>query len=71
MIPRRCFLRLTAAAVASSQANAAAGGDDIFHVAIFRFAKENLNDVMAAFRACFCVQKRPRKPQLRRLPRHR
>jgi quinol monooxygenase YgiN len=51
MIPRRCFLRLTAAAVASSQANAAAGGDDIFHVAIFRFAKENLNDVMAAFRA--------------------
>jgi quinol monooxygenase YgiN len=44
-------LTLAAAAVASSQASAAAGGNDIFHVAIFRFAKENVNDAMAAFRA--------------------
>lgn len=51
MIRRRSFLTLTAAAVASSQASAAVGGDDIFHVAIFRFAKENVGDAMAAFRA--------------------
>jgi quinol monooxygenase YgiN len=44
-------LTLTAAAVASSQASAAAGGNDIFYVAIFRFAKENAHDAMAAFRA--------------------
>jgi quinol monooxygenase YgiN len=44
-------LTLSAAAVASSQASAAAGGDDIFHVAIFRFARENVDDAMAAFRA--------------------
>jgi quinol monooxygenase YgiN len=43
-------LTLAAAAAASSQASAA-GGNDVFHVAIFRFAKENLNDAMAAFRA--------------------
>jgi quinol monooxygenase YgiN len=41
-------LTLTAAAAASSQASA--GGNDIFHVAIFRFAKENVDDAMAAFR---------------------
>ena len=51
MILRRSFLTLSAAAVASSQASAAAGGDDIFHVAIFRFARENVDDAMAAFRA--------------------
>ena len=51
MMPRRSFLALAAAAAASSQARAAGGGDDIFHVAIFRFAKENVNDAMAAFRA--------------------
>jgi quinol monooxygenase YgiN len=51
MIRRRSFLALAAAAVASSQASAVAGGNDIFHVAIFRFAKENVNDAMAAFRA--------------------
>jgi quinol monooxygenase YgiN len=51
MMPRRSFLTLAAAAAASSQACAAGGGDDIFHVAIFRFAKENVNDAMAAFRA--------------------
>ena len=50
MMPRRSFITLAAGAAASSQASAASG-DDIYHVAIFRFAKENLNDVMAAFRA--------------------
>jgi hypothetical protein len=47
MIPRRSFLTLAAAAAASSQASAA-GGTDIFHVAIFRFANEHINDAMAA-----------------------
>jgi quinol monooxygenase YgiN len=51
MMPRRSFMTLAAAAAASSQARAAGDGDDIFHVAIFRFAKENVNDAMAAFRA--------------------
>jgi quinol monooxygenase YgiN len=44
-------LTLAAATIASSQASAAAAGNDIFHVAIFRFAKENINDAVAAFRA--------------------
>jgi quinol monooxygenase YgiN len=44
-------MTLAAAAAASSQARAATGGDDIFHVAIFRFAKDSLNDSMAALRA--------------------
>ena len=55
MMPRRGFLTLTAAAAAVSRAGAAraagAGGDEIFHVAIFRFTKENLDEAMAAFRA--------------------
>ena len=58
MIPRRSFLTLAAAAAASSQASAAAGGNDIFHVAIFRFAKENVNDAMAAFRALATASRR-------------
>jgi quinol monooxygenase YgiN len=51
MLPRRSFLALAAAAAASAQASAATGGNDIFHVAIFRFAKEHLDDAMAAFHA--------------------
>lgn len=51
MISRRNFVTLTAAVAASSQASAATGGNDVFHVAIFRFAKEHINDAMAAFRA--------------------
>ncbi|MGB6538503.1 MAG: antibiotic biosynthesis monooxygenase, partial [Xanthobacteraceae bacterium] len=47
---RRIFLTLAAAAAASSQASGA-DGNDIFHVAIFRFAKENINDAITAFRA--------------------
>ena len=43
-------MALGAAAAVSSQAHAA-GGEDIFHVAIFRFGKEYVNDAMAAFRA--------------------
>ena len=50
-MPRRSFMTLAAAAAASSQAHAAGGGDDIFHVAIFRFAKDNIDEAMAAFRA--------------------
>jgi len=50
MLPRRSFLALAAAAAASSQASAATGGD-IFHVAIFRFAKEHIEDAVAAFHA--------------------
>jgi quinol monooxygenase YgiN len=52
MMPRPSFMALAAAAGASSRALAAgAGGDDIFHVAIFRFANDNLDEAMAAFRA--------------------
>ena len=50
MMPRRSSITLAAGAAASSQASAASG-DDIYHVAIFRFAKENVDDAMAAFRA--------------------
>jgi quinol monooxygenase YgiN len=49
MIPRASFLTLAAAAAASSRANAATGGGDaVFHVAIFRFDKEHVNEAMAA-----------------------
>jgi quinol monooxygenase YgiN len=44
-------LALAAAAAASSQASAATGGDEVFHVAIFRFAKEHIDDAVTAFRA--------------------
>jgi quinol monooxygenase YgiN len=49
-IPRRSFLALAAAA-SSSQASFAADLNDIFHVAIFRFAKQNVEDAIAALRA--------------------
>ena len=58
MVPRRKFLTLAAAMAASSQASAATGGTDIFHVAIFRFPKEQLNDAMAAFRALAAASRR-------------
>ncbi len=45
------FLTLLAAAALSSRGGTAAGGSEIFHVAIFRFAKEHVNDAIAAFRA--------------------
>ena len=46
------FLTLLAAAALSSQASAGSGGaNEIFHVAIFRFAKAHINDAIAAFRA--------------------
>jgi quinol monooxygenase YgiN len=48
-VSRMSSLPLTATAAASSQASAA-GSDDIFHVAIFRFPKERLSEAMAAFR---------------------
>src|ERR1700683_560187 len=51
-MPRRSFMALAAAAGASSGALAAGnGGEDIFHVAIFRFTKENVDEAVAAFRA--------------------
>jgi quinol monooxygenase YgiN len=49
VIPRASFLALAGVAAASSQANAAAAGDEIFHVAIFRFDSEHVNDAIAAF----------------------
>jgi quinol monooxygenase YgiN len=52
MMPRRSFIALAAAAGVSTGALASgAGGDDIFHVAIFRFTKDKLDEAMAAFRA--------------------
>ena len=41
---------LTATGTASSEVSAA-GGNEIFHVAIFRFPKERINDAMTAFPA--------------------
>jgi hypothetical protein len=57
MGPHMNILTLTAAAAASSQASADAGGNDIFHVAIFRFGKEHLDDAMA-FRALATASRR-------------
>jgi quinol monooxygenase YgiN len=51
-------LTLTAAATASSPTGAAADGNGIFHVAIFRFAKEHINDAMTAFRALASASRR-------------
>ena len=51
MISRANFLTLLAAAALSSRADGAAVGDEIFHVAIFRFAKEHVDDAVSAFRA--------------------
>lgn len=60
MMPRRTFMTLSAAAAAaaSSQAGAAGGGEDIFHVAIFRFAKDTVEDDVAAFRALASATRR-------------
>lgn len=57
-IPRMIFLAPIAAVAASSQASAAAGRDDIFHVAIFRFPKERLNEAIAAFRELASTSRR-------------
>ena len=51
VVPRKSSPTLTAAAQASTQASTAAGSNEIFHVAIFRFAKEHVNDAITAFRA--------------------
>lgn len=51
MIPRKSFLTLVTGAAASSHASSAGAGNGVFHVAIFRFTKEHMNDVRAAFRA--------------------
>lgn len=45
---RRGFLKPAGAAAASSHVSAA-NGDEIFHVAIFRFRKEHVNDAMGHF----------------------
>ncbi|HEX2777421.1 MAG TPA: putative quinol monooxygenase [Candidatus Acidoferrales bacterium] len=44
-------MTLLAASALSSRAGSAAGSDEIFHVAIFRFAKEHVDDAIAAFHA--------------------
>ena len=41
----------SAAAAGSSQGSGAASGNEIFHAAIFRFAKEHVDDAIAAFHA--------------------
>jgi quinol monooxygenase YgiN len=51
-------LALAAAAAASSQSRAPAGGNEIFHVAIFRFAKQHISDAMAAFRTLASASRR-------------
>jgi quinol monooxygenase YgiN len=44
-------LAQTNSGIAASSQASAAGSKEIFHVAIFRFAKEHINDAMAAFHA--------------------
>ena len=44
-------LAQTNSGIATSSQASAAGSKEIFHVAIFRFAKEHVNDAMAAFHA--------------------
>jgi quinol monooxygenase YgiN len=56
-MPRMSSLTLTAAAAASPQASAG-GGNDIFHVAIFRFPKEHVNDATTAFRELASASRR-------------
>jgi len=51
-------LTLIAAAAASSQASAAPGRGDVFHVAIFHFPKGRLNAAMAAFRQLASASRR-------------
>lgn len=52
MRTRTSFSTLVAAAALSSKATVATGrANEIFHVAIFRFPKERINDAMRAFRA--------------------
>jgi quinol monooxygenase YgiN len=55
-MPRLSSL-ITTAAAAATQASAA-GGSDIFHVAIFRFPKEHVNDAVAAFRELASASRR-------------
>jgi quinol monooxygenase YgiN len=51
MMERRTFMAFAAAATAASQASAASDADNVFHVAIFRFAKDSIDQDIAAFRA--------------------
>jgi quinol monooxygenase YgiN len=55
---RMSSLTPTAAAAASTQASAAAGRSDIFHVAIFRFPQEHVNEAMTAFRELASASRR-------------
>jgi len=48
-------LTLSAAAAGPSPGRGAGSANEIFHVAIFRFAKEHVNDAIAAFRALASV----------------
>lgn len=65
LVHRRCsaddisheFLDLVAVAVLSSQGSAAVD-NEIFHVAIFRFAKEHVNDAVTAFHALASASRR-------------
>jgi len=50
-MPRMRSLTLSAAAAGPSQGSGAASGNEIFHVAIFRFAKEHVEDAIVAFHA--------------------
>jgi quinol monooxygenase YgiN len=58
MIPRISFLTLATAAFAFSQANAAVGPSEVFHVAIFRFDSEYVGKAVAAFRALAAASRR-------------
>jgi hypothetical protein len=51
-------LAQTNSGIAASSQASAAGSKEIFHVAIFRFAKEHINDAMAAFHALASASRR-------------
>jgi quinol monooxygenase YgiN len=50
-IPAMSFFALPDSAGEPPQTSSPAGGNDVFHVAIFRFAKEHIGDAVAAFHA--------------------
>ena len=51
VISANIALTQTNSGIAASSQASATGSKEIFHVAIFRFAKEHVNDAMAAFHA--------------------
>jgi quinol monooxygenase YgiN len=60
MMPRMSFLSILtlATVVAASSQTGSAADNEIFHVAIFRFAKEHIKEAIAAFRTLASATRR-------------